>query len=151
MVFDHIQNRHLYKGLSAGIQTALAYFAQYDAQTHEATPITIAGGFTVNRAAYVTAQKPQPLLEAHQQFIDVMFMAQGEEALYYLPLSQAAMGGYDAAIDASLGALLKNATRFHLSAGQFAIFYPQDAHCPGQLYDMPSDVKKLIAKIPVGQ
>lgn len=150
MVFDSIQNMHLYKGLGEGIQAALAFFTTYDPSAHDTTPLTIAGGITVNRAAYNTATKKAPLFEAHRQYVDVMFMAEGEEALYYLPLAEAEMGEYDASIDASIGPLSNNAARFHFCAGQFAIFYPEDAHCPGQLYNMPSRVKKLIAKVPVG-
>ena len=47
------------------------------------------------------------------------------------------------------GRSLEDAARFHFRAGQFAVFFPQDAHCPSQLWKMPSNVKKLIAKVPM--
>ena len=154
MVFDSLSNAHLYYGLGEGIRAALEFFATYDASSHEGTPLTIGGpapGITVNRAAYTTGPAANPLLEAHRAFIDVMFVAEGEEALYVQPLDTVHIAKpYDPSIEAALGPLdAQSAARFHFRAGQFAILFPDDAHCPGQLWNNPSAVKKLVAKVPV--
>ncbi len=149
MIFDDLKNAHLYEGLGGDIKKALAFFAEYDAASHQATPVMLEGRITVNRAAYTTSARDDAQMEAHRQYVDVMFLAEGEEALYYKPLEEAEMRPYDPAVDASLGALEEDAARFHFRAGQFAVFFPQDAHCPSQLWKMPSNVKKLIAKVPM--
>ena len=151
MVFDDIANAHLYYGLGEGIRQALTFFASYGPESHQATPLKLEGGILVNRTAYPTGERTNPQMEGHRQFIDVMYMAEGEEALFFLPLSEAeGLQAYDPAIEACLCPLHPQASRFHFQAGRFAIFFPDDLHCPGQLWDKPADVKKLIAKVPVG-
>lgn len=152
MVFDSLDNAQLYYGMGVNIKAALEFFKTYDASLHEAKPLTIDNGITVNRAAFTTAEADAPQLEAHRQFIDVMYVAEGEEALYFQPLNDVPQlsSEYDPAIDACLAPLDKNsASRFHFHSGMFAIFFPDDAHCPSQLFDKPSSVKKLIAKVPI--
>ena len=78
-------------------------------------------------------------------------MAEGEEARFLLPLSEAeGLQAYDPAIEACLCPLHPQASRFYSVAGRFASFFADDHHCPGQLWVKPADVKKLIAKVPVG-
>lgn len=150
MIFDSIANAHLYDGLGEGIRQALAFFAAYDPSGHEATPLTIGDDMLVNRAAYTTGATCNPQMEGHRKYVDVMYMAEGEEALFYLPIGEAAdLGDYNPAIEASLCPLHPEASRFRFQAGTFAIFFPEDLHCPGQLWDQSSCVKKLIAKVPI--
>lgn len=150
MVFDSIDHADRYFALGKGIETALRYFKAYDVAAHETGRIHLDGdNIFVNRLSYQTAQSDKALVEAHREYVDVMFVLSGEERFYTKPLAllENVTSAYDASVDACLGAIDADAASFRFPAGYFCIFFPEDAHCAGQLWDLPSDVKKLIAKV----
>lgn len=150
MVFDSIQNASRYYGLGAGIERVLRYFADYDASSHTTERVVLDGdNLFINRPMYTTAPNSEGVLEAHRDYIDVMFVACGEERFYTKPLARVSeiTSPYDPAIDAALCKLDADAATFCFPEGYFCIFFPEDAHLAGQLWDAPSAVKKLIAKV----
>lgn len=150
MVFDRLENASCYYGMGKGIKTVLEFFAAYDPEKHETCPIEIDGDkIVIRRGEYATAPSEKPLFEAHRQYIDVMFVAQGEEAFYYKPLKELSIitKEYDPSIEACLGEIDNDAAFVRFTEGHFAIFMPQDAHCAGQIWKETSKVKKLIAKV----
>lgn len=152
MVYDRIENAKTYYGLGKGIETALKYFESYDAATHEPVKVVIDGEkIFVNRMCYTTAPNDAALFEAHKDYIDVMFVAEGEEKFFFKPVEELEniTKEYDASIDACLATIDGDAMANRFKANHFAIFFPQDGHCGNQLWDEPSAVKKLIAKVHV--
>lgn len=150
MVFDRLENAASYYGMGKGIEKALKFFSNYDVATHANSPIEIDGDkIVIRRNTYTTAPTVEPLFEAHRQYIDVMFVAEGEEAFYYKPLAEVAeiTREYDPSIEACLGRIDADAVRMRFPKGHFVIFLPQDAHCAGQVWESGSNVKKLIAKV----
>lgn len=150
MVFDSIDNAPRYYGLGRGIEQALRYFLAYDAEKHATERVYLDGeNVFINRPAYTTEPHDDALLEAHRDYIDVMYVASGEERFYVKPTARMACvtSQYDPAVDALLGKIDADAASFRFPAGYFCIFFPEDAHCAGQLWDAPSEVKKLIAKV----
>lgn len=150
MVFDSIDNASRYYGLGKGIERALRYFAAYDAAAHTNERVVLDGEeLFINRPSYTTAPHDDAVLEAHRDYVDVMFVAAGEERFYTKPVArmEKVTTPYDPAIEALLGAIDADAASFRFPAGYFCIFFPEDAHCAGQLWDKPSEVKKLIAKV----
>ena len=150
MVTDSIHNAHLYYGLGEGIAAALKYFESYDAAAHETSPVQLTPEITVRRFSYTTAPSQGVKLEAHRAYIDVMLLAQGEEGLYYKPFALCEHPSpYDPAIEASLADAGEDAAFVPFRAGYFAIFFPGEGHCAGQMHEAPQNVKRLVAKVPV--
>ncbi len=152
MVFDRLENAASYYGLGRGIEMILKFFAEYDVSQHNNNLIEIEGDkIFIRRGTYTTGPNADPLFEAHRDYIDVMLVAEGEEAFYYKPLAGVSniTKEYDPAIEACLGKIDNDAAKVRFPAGHFAIFMPQDAHCAGQIWDQSSNVKKLIAKVHV--
>lgn len=152
MVFDSIKNANKYYGLGTKIKTALEYFENYDADKHETTRLDIDGNLIfVLRLSYTTAKSENSLLEAHKDYIDVMYIAGGEERFFVKPLERVEeiTKVYDPSIEACLAKIDADCASFRFSKGYFCIFFPEDAHCAGQIFDTPSNVKKLIAKVRV--
>lgn len=152
MVFDRLENAKNYYGLGKGIETVLKFFENYDANNHDNSPIEIDGErIVIRRGTYTTSPSDNPQVEAHREYIDVMFVAEGEEAFYYKPLKEVETitKEYDPSIEACLGKIDSDAAFVRFPKGHFAIFMPQDAHCAGQIWKEPSNVKKLIAKVHV--
>ena len=150
MIFDTIENAKTYKGLNARIDRALEEAAKYTPENYTVGRIEIEGeNLFLNLSSYVTHPKSEALAEAHRQYIDVMYMVEGEEIIYVKPTDklQNVTKEYDPAVEALLGDLDEDATPIHLQAGSFVVLFPQDAHSPACCVDAPAAVKKIIGKV----
>ena len=86
--------------------------------------------------------------EAHRKYIDIQYVAEGEELMGYANLGALAAGPYDADKDFLL--LQGQGTFVKVPAGSFVILFPEDAHMPQiAVDDKPSPVKKVVLKIAV--
>ena len=84
--------------------------------------------------------------EAHRRYADIQMVCDGAEAMGWEPLGRTSPGEYDAgrdllAVDAGEGLTLT------VQAGQFAVFFPEDAHRPGILVPGSVPVVKLVVKV----
>lgn len=100
--------------------------------------------------AYQTAPQSEKKLEAHRKFIDIQFLASGEEKIFFGGSGEFEVSEpYDAGKDAEF---FRGTPRecCVLRAGEFAVFFPEDAHQPGCMAsDKPRKVQKVVVKIPV--
>jgi len=153
MVFDTLQHAETYMRLGKGIETALRFFQAYQDDGANLPAKTILDGenIFVNGVNYTSEAKPQGQLEAHQKYIDVMYVVEGEERFFYKPLAQVSRitMPYSAEKECTLAEIDADAAQVRFSAGQFLIFFPQDAHLAAQLWDKPCKVRKFIAKVAV--
>lgn len=152
MIFDHIQYASTYAGLHAGIDKALNAVLSYTPDNYPTGRVELDGTnlfLLVN--AYETHAPETALSEAHEQYIDVMYMVEGEETIYVKPTDQLReiTKPYNPEIDALLGKLDDDATPVRLTAGSFVVLFPQDAHSPACHTDGPQSVKKVIAKVKI--
>jgi YhcH/YjgK/YiaL family protein len=100
--------------------------------------------------AYTTKPLAEGKFEAHRNYIDIQFVQAGRETLLWTPLaSLAETRPYDSEKDYALFAAPANATPLRLRAGEFTIFYPEDAHAPCLELDGPSEVRKVVVKVRV--
>jgi biofilm protein TabA len=92
-----------------------------------------------------------PLFEAHRRYIDIQYIAAGEEAIGWAPAECLAVTApYDAAKDAEFGSVPPAAlTLVRLTAGQLAMLWPEDAHAPKLAEGAPAPVKKIVVKVAV--
>lgn len=96
---------------------------------------------------YNTKPKEQGFWEAHRKYIDVQYVAEGQELMGYANFDHLEAGEYDAEKDFTL---LKGEGSFVLmKAGTFVILGPQDAHMPQIAVDAPQPVKKVVIKVAV--
>jgi len=94
---------------------------------------------------------PEVKLEAHCQYIDIQYIVSGEEVMGWAALEAVpAMTPYDAEKDVSYGMLPASATTpVRVSAGQAAVFFPEDAHAPKLAVSTPGAVKKIVIKVAI--
>ncbi len=87
--------------------------------------------------------------EGHRRYIDIQYIASGEEIIGWAPAEDASITDpYDAAKERWLGTVPEaRATAVRLGAGQLAVLYPSDAHAPKRAWDKPSPVKKIVVKV----
>lgn len=86
-------------------------------------------------------------LEAHRRFIDIQVLLAGRESIGWRPLADCRQpdAAYDPATDLQFFADPPQAW-LPLEPGQFAVFWPSDAHLP-QVGE--GDMRKLVVKVPL--
>jgi YhcH/YjgK/YiaL family protein len=150
VIFDRLENADQYRSMGANVAMALDYlrrtdFSQMPVGRHEVDGDRV--------FAIVQRYRPKPLAqivwEAHRQYIDVQYVAAGSERMGYVPLGDGlrVRQPYNAEKDAIL--FDADGQLFMVSAGQFAIFAPNDVHAPGLATDLPDDaaeVCKVVVK-----
>jgi len=91
--------------------------------------------------------------ESHERFIDVQFVAYGEEVMGWCPRSPdlEVSAPYDEKTDVTFYKQLLPESSVMLSARNYAVLFPLDVHRPcGSIEEEePSDVLKIVVKVPV--
>ena len=100
---------------------------------------------------YETAQTDTPKFEYHRKYIDVQFIASGEEIIGWAPAGAMSVSeAYDADKDICFGTVAAGKwTTVRLEAGQLMVLWPEDAHAPKCAAGRPSPVMKIVIKAAV--
>jgi biofilm protein TabA len=78
----------------------------------------------------------------------VQLIVSGEEAILHAPTDNLRVRKtYDPASDKTLYDASNGMTRLRLAGGEFAVFFPHDAHMPCMQAEGPREVHKLVAKV----
>ena len=149
MIYDHIKNIGLYKGLTPALDVALDYIATVSADAENGTTL-LEHGVKAVVSAYETRLGHGTGYEAHRQYADVQYVVSGREGVRCKPLEQVVESiPYDAAKDAARYADCPGADLV-IGEGYFLVVFPDDAHEPCLAVDgQPAPVKKVVMKVPV--
>ncbi len=150
MIFDSLTNAKQYKGLHAGVDRLLEEMKKVTAQAYPQNTLYLDGNnLYMMFGCYETHPRQEAVAEAHRQYIDVMYMVEGEELIYvkHTENLQNITKEYNLEIDALLGGLDADAMPILLKAGSFVVLFPQDAHSPACVVDSPMTVKKIVGKV----
>jgi len=149
MIIDKIENIALYVGLNNRIEKALKYIQHTDFETIASGRYDLDGDRVyalVNN--YDTKAENESCLEAHQKYIDVQYMIEGEELIGYTAFNdQKATKAYDATNDYLL--FEEKYSLISFKKGMFTIFFPEDLHMPGIKIDAPKRIKKVVVKVKI--
>ena len=149
MVVDRIENLHLYTSLSEDIAKAFGILKQADFTTKKEGRYEADGDnlyYIVQR--YTTKPIEQGRLEAHKKYIDIQFVASGEELLGHAPLGNLETDvAYDEAADVAFYKMPDGITTVDLRAGMFCVLFPQDVHMPGCRTGAAANVLKVVIKV----
>lgn len=152
MILDQIKNTACYTGIHNGISKALEEMGKYTPDNYPGGRVELDGdNLFLLLNTYETHSPEGALCEAHQKYIDVMYMVEGEEIIYVKPTDRlcAVTKAYNPEIDALLAQTDDDATPVRLTAGSFIILFPQDAHAPACYDKEPQKVKKIIGKVKI--
>lgn len=151
MILDTLDQSARYESLNSRLAKAFAFVRAVDG-TQALGRHEIDGDrcFALVQA-YETKPEDQALFEAHRKYIDVQFIHSGRETILWAPLSamREQTMPYSEEKEAALWKLVPDATPLHLSAGQFAILFPQDAHAPCIRWEHAGQVFKVVVKVAV--
>lgn len=101
---------------------------------------------------YTTKPRQAGKWEAHRKYTDVQFMVEGSEMMGHTPLAGLReMSPFDPAKDIGFytggNDPAASGSFFQVNPGQFAIFFPHDAHMPSLAITEPARVRKIVLKI----
>lgn len=90
--------------------------------------------------------------EAHRQYLDIQYIAEGIEVMGYVPIrALLEPTAYNPEKDVWHGMVAAGqAALVRVGAGQAAVFFPTDAHAPKLASGAPAPVKKVVVKVRVG-
>ncbi len=151
MVLATLPNAARYETLNSRFAKAFAYLRTVDG-TQELGRHDLDGDHCF---ALVQTYETKPIekakFEAHRKYIDVQFIQSGRETILWAPLDtmKEEMMAYSDEKDAALWKLTADTTPVHVSAGHFAILWPEDAHAPCIEWERPEQIFKVVIKVAV--
>jgi len=148
MIIDTLDNADKYINLHPRFAKAFEFIKSQNLETMEPGKFEIDGKdihASVSLKDGVTRETAKA--EAHNNYIDIQVCPGGKEELGWKPRSKSVSPkeDYNAEKDVTFFNDQMD-TYFELSAGQFAIFYPEDVHAP-MIGEGP--VKKLVVKVKI--
>lgn len=149
MIYDHIHNIHLYKGISPALDIGLDFISN----VNEALPngvSEISKGVKAIVSEYKTKLENENGFEAHRRYIDIQFPIVGIEKVKCKPieyLSETKV--YDRDNDYLLYSGAQSGSDLIIGNGYFLVLFPEDGHMPQLCVEEPMMIKKLTLKVPV--
>jgi len=153
MIVDRIQNYAQYLHLPPRIVKAIEYIGSTDFTFVESGQYELDGKnlvSIVNR--YKTKLPDQAVWESHRKYIDVQFVAGGNERFGCVPLVSAPPVKTPYSEEKDVIFYEPGIETFAAPMGTFMIFYPDDIHAPGLATGTPpvsADVVKVVVKVAV--
>jgi len=147
MIFDSIENSEIYYGLGEKFQKAFEYIKNTDFSKISDAKIEIDGDniFALVQK-YNTKNPKNAKWEAHRKYVDIQFMISGAENIGfvlsdYLDITEEYNEEKDVEFYDGLGDFVQ------LNEGEFAVFFPNDAHKPGLHIKESELVHKVVVKV----
>ena len=148
MIFDRIENKDLYVKAHPLFEKAFAFIEEYLRNPKEPGEYHICGDELFARVlAYDTRSEGQ--YEVHNKYIDIQFIAEGAERVCYGSRCDFEDTEYNEAGDFMFLEGDEQRLEFVLHQGEFAVFFPEDAHKPSLDIDQKNQVIKVVLKVSV--
>jgi YhcH/YjgK/YiaL family protein len=148
MIHDKLENAAVYEGLSPAFGKAIAWLAGQDLPSLSEGKVEIEGSDIYALVQkYKTEERSRRSFETHRKYADIQVIVKGRETIVYRQaegLSE--ISAYDEAKDFSAWKL-EGGLDLVLEAGEFGVFFPQDAHAPKVAPEAPADVMKVVIKV----
>lgn len=145
MIIDVLENLKKYKGCVEGLDKAVAFL--------KSCPNLPAGKYEIDGdkifaivSDCTTVYKSEVLYKAHKKYIDVKYIASGDELMYVQNVSLLkCVQAYDEESDTALYS--GDGMTVNLTSGNVVVLFPQDAHVGGMVNDASVSEKKITVKI----
>ena len=148
---DHATFAAAYAYLKEALDPTSAVFARIGAvQVGDTQRVDLADGSFALEQAYYSKPSAEGRYESHQAYIDLQAIVGGEEFIEvadigHLTVNDAQWAERDVAFYEDFAA----GSRWRLSAGEIAVFFPVDGHKPSLVTTEPAVVRKTVVKVPV--
>lgn len=104
----------------------------------------------INFMTYESKERSACKYEAHENYIDVQYVIEGEEAMPVTTReNMSEKAPYDPVKDVTFYNDDKEGTFCVMKAGDYVVVFPDDVHMPKVMVNGPTRVKKAVAKIKI--
>ena len=148
MIFDKLLNDNNYKQLG-NVAKMLDFCKNTDFTKMEKGKYVVDGDNIFYMVQEYETRVGGGLSEAHDKYIDIQLIVEGTEII---GVTQRDMAGAPVEQNPDSDYCLYDCDtqRLTLSAGDFAVFFPNDVHMPGvSATDVPTLVKKVVVKVKI--
>jgi YhcH/YjgK/YiaL family protein len=147
MIIDKTDNISKYTSLGEKFQKAFTFIIDPELLFLEPGRYEIDGEVVYALISeYIPKDLSEGKFESHKKYIDLQFVAKGEELIGYAPYEgQKILSGYNDVKDISFFEGDKSFIK--IGHGMFALFFPDELHMPGIKTQNPNPVKKVVVKI----
>lgn len=146
MIFDTLNNHARYAGMGHNLPAALKYLLETDLASLPLGRVEIDGDQLYALVQeYVTKPASEGKWEAHRKYIDVQYVASGQERMGFANLRSMQLGEFVAEKDFQPMTGVGN--HVDVFAGSFVIFFPEDGHMPSLCVQAPEPVRKVVLKV----
>ena len=152
MIFDKLKNAACYAGLSDNFRKAIEFMLSRDFSLEPAGKYEIDGKevyATIYDQTGLTVEKEK--YECHRNYADIQLVLSGGERMFYAELGSCENFTDHNDVKDIAFCTAENGVDLRFLPGDFAIFFPQDAHMPGMC--LPENAgkdmitKKLVIKV----
>lgn len=152
MITDKLDRIERYAALGPRLAAAIRFLQQQPAALPDGRHDVLGDDCFALIQSYTTKPLAQAEFEAHRKYADIQLILAGEETLLWAPLENVGpvTKPYVAERDIAFFASPAHSTPLQLRAGEFAVFFPEDAHAPGLQTNGPCAVRKVVMKVRVG-
>ena len=147
MIYDHITNLGLYKGLHPNLDTLLDYFA-----TEDLSQLSLGTCQVDDEKVFLLIQEnnlddsDEDRFEYHKHYLDCHLILEGEERIRYGCGERKEIASFNE--DSDIGFIgCQKSYDFDLVDGYVAIFFPGEAHRPNLFKQNLKAVKKCVGKV----
>jgi YhcH/YjgK/YiaL family protein len=151
MILGHIKNLKQEKYLFSGnLLKGLEYIQNADLNSLAPGKYEIDGkNVFVLISEYNTEPKQQRKAEAHKKYIDIQYIAKGEENIghSFLAPDNEVLEDRLEEKDAIFYKTVQKEVDLYLNEGTYGIFFPEDVHRPCCAVGEPAPVRKVVVKI----
>lgn len=151
MISGHISNPNPCT-FPATIEKALNFLRTTDFRALETGVVEIEGrDIYAQILDLTTKEKTENQPEVHRRYIDIQFLAWGDEIIGYAadrgnnPISQSLLEERDIIFYNDM----ENESEIIMTPGTYAIFFPQDVHRPACIHHTVSNIRKIVVKVKV--
>ena len=148
MIKDTLNRIDRYRGLSPRLDQAIDFLAAANLAALETGRHVIDGDrIYATASGYQTRPLAEGKWEAHRRYIDIQVIVAGQERIGCAALAGRAVSQPYSAEQDVLFLDVVQGDELLLSAGDFAVFWPEDAHRPCMAVGQPEPVRKVVVKV----
>jgi YhcH/YjgK/YiaL family protein len=149
MICENIKNTKDYSIINKNFIKAFEFLKSNNLKELKVGKYEIAGeDVFANVQEYITEGEAEKNWEAHEKYIDIQLIIEGQEIMGYAPIDNLEiMEDFRPEKDLIFYKETAKGSNIKFSEGDYAIFFPEDGHKPGCALGKASKVKKIVVKV----
>ena len=149
MILDNINNIKLYN-LADNFKTALDFIIKTDLNSLPVGKMEVDGKNVYVAVSEYLTKLEEGDFEAHDNYADIQIILSGNERMDWCERKDCVnTTEYNAEKDVVKMNTTFSYTKLKVKAGQFAIFFPEDAHRPNMSIGGQEQIKKAVIKVKI--